>query len=79
MSTYFFMIFEAHYTGFRHNACLEEYMDLSPRLRSGSTSEDIFRMVGFIYFFASAAESARAHLNITFRIQIPHGFPRAQG
>ena len=38
---YFFVIFEMHYMVFRYNVCLEEYMDLSPRLRSGTTSEDI--------------------------------------
>ena len=40
MSTYFFVIFEVHYTIFRYDVCLEEYMDLSPRLKSGTTSED---------------------------------------
>ena len=40
MSTYFFMIFEVHYTIFRYDVCLEEYMDLSPRLRGGTTSKD---------------------------------------
>ena len=37
----FFVIFKVHYTIFRYNVCLEEYMDLSSRLRCGTTSEDI--------------------------------------
>ena len=41
MSTYFFVIFEVYYRVFRYNVCLVEYMDLSPRLRSGTTSNDI--------------------------------------
>ena len=40
MSVYFFVIFKVHYAIFRYNVCLEEYMDLSPRLKSGTTSED---------------------------------------
>ena len=40
MSTYFFVIFEVYYIVFRYNVCLEEYMDLSPRLTSGTTSQD---------------------------------------
>ena len=40
MPTYFFVIFEVHYTIFRYNVCLEKYMDLKPRLRSGTTLED---------------------------------------
>ena len=40
MYTYFFVIFEMHYTVIRYNVCLEEYMDLSSRLRSDTTSED---------------------------------------
>ena len=40
MSTYFFVIFEVHYIVFRYDVCLEEYMDLSLELRSGTTSED---------------------------------------
>ena len=40
MSAYFFVIFEMHYVVFRYNVCLEEYMDLSVRLRSGTTSKD---------------------------------------
>ena len=36
----FFMIFEVHYTIFRYNVCLEEYMNLSPRFRSGTTLEN---------------------------------------
>ena len=40
MSTYFFEIFEMHHTVSRYDVCLEEYMDLSVRLRSGTTSED---------------------------------------
>ena len=39
MSTYFFVIFEVHYMIFRYNFCLEEYMDLSPRLISGTESK----------------------------------------
>ena len=35
MSTYFFVIFEVHYLVFRYNVFLEEYMNLSLRLRSG--------------------------------------------
>ena len=34
------MIFEVHYTILRYDVCLEEYMNLSSRLRSGTTSED---------------------------------------
>ena len=40
MSTYFFVIFEVHYTIIRYDVCLEEYRDLSPRLKNGTTSED---------------------------------------
>ena len=40
MSTYFFVIFEVHYTISKYDVCLEKYMDLSLRLRSGTTSED---------------------------------------
>ena len=40
MSTYCFMIFEVHHMAFRYNVCLEEYMDLSLRSISGSTSQD---------------------------------------
>ena len=36
----FFMIFEIHYMVFRYNVCLEDNMDLSLRLRSGTTSKD---------------------------------------
>ena len=36
----FFVIFEVHYTVSRYNVCLEKYMDLSLRLRSGTTSKD---------------------------------------
>ena len=39
MSTYLFVIFEVHYTISRYDVCLEEYMDLSPRLISGTKSE----------------------------------------
>ena len=39
MSIYFFVIFEVHYTFFRYDVCLEEYMNLSPRLISGTKSE----------------------------------------
>ena len=39
MSTYFSMIFEVHYMVFRYDVCLEEYMDLSPRLISGTKSK----------------------------------------
>ena len=35
------MIFEVHYIVFRYDICIEEYMDLSLRLRGGTTSEDI--------------------------------------
>ena len=41
MSTYFFVIFEVHHTVSKYNVYLEKYMDLSLRLRSGTTSEDI--------------------------------------
>ena len=41
MSTYFFVIFEVHYLVFRYDVCLEEYMDLSPRLISGTKLEHI--------------------------------------
>ena len=40
MSTYFFVIFEVHYIVPRYDVCLEKYMDLSLRLRSGTTLED---------------------------------------
>ena len=40
MSTYFSVIFEVHYIVFRYNNCFEEYMNLSPTLRSGTTLED---------------------------------------
>ena len=33
--------FEVHYTVSRYNVCLEEYMDLSPRLISGTKLEHI--------------------------------------
>ena len=39
MSIYFFVIFEVHYTIFKYDVCLEEYMDLSTRLISGTKSE----------------------------------------
>ena len=39
MSAYFLVNFEVHYTVFRHDVCFEEYMDLSPRLISGSKSK----------------------------------------
>ena len=35
------MIFEVHYMVFRYDVCLEEYMDLSLRLISGTKSEHI--------------------------------------
>ena len=41
MSTYLFVIFEVHYMVSRYDVCLEEYMDLSPRLISGTKSEHI--------------------------------------
>ena len=41
MSTYYFVIFEVYYIVFRYDVCLEEYMDLSPRLKSGTKSEYI--------------------------------------
>ena len=40
MFTYFFVIFEVHNTIFKYNVCLEEYMDLSLRLKSGTTLRD---------------------------------------
>ena len=40
MSSYYFVIFEVHHMVSRYNVCLEKYMDLSLRLRSGITSED---------------------------------------
>ena len=40
MSTYFFVIFEVQHTVSRYDVCLEKDMDLSVRLRSGTTSED---------------------------------------
>ena len=40
MFTYFFVIFEVHYMVSRYNVCFEKYMDLSLRLRSGTTPED---------------------------------------
>ena len=41
MSRYFFLIFEVHYTVFRYDVYIKEYMDLSPRLISGTKSEYI--------------------------------------
>ena len=41
MSTYFFVIFEVHYMIFRYYVCLEDYMDLSLRLISGTKLEHI--------------------------------------
>ena len=38
MFTYFFVIFEVHYTVFRYDVCLEEYMNLSPRLTPKGSS-----------------------------------------
>ena len=43
-SIYFSMIFEVYYMVFRYDICLEEYMDLSPRLKNGTKSEHIERM-----------------------------------
>ena len=40
MSTYFFVIFEVHHIVSRYNVCLEKYINLSVRLRTGTTSED---------------------------------------
>ena len=40
MSTYFFEISEVHHMISRYDVCLDKYMDLSVRLRSGTTSED---------------------------------------
>ena len=34
------MIFEVHHTISKYDVCLENYMDLSVRLRSGTTSKD---------------------------------------
>ena len=39
MSTYLFVIFEVNCTVSRYDVCLEEYMDLSMRLISGTKSE----------------------------------------
>ena len=39
MSIYFFVILGLHYKVFRYNICLEEYMDLSTRLISGTKSK----------------------------------------
>ena len=41
MSTYFFVIFEVHHMISRYDVYVEKNMDLSLRLRSGTTSEDI--------------------------------------
>ena len=41
MSTYFFVIFEVHHIVSRKDVYLEEYMDPSLRLKSGTTSKDI--------------------------------------
>ena len=41
MFTYFFVIFEVHYTVFRYDICLEEYMNLSLRLLSGTKSKHV--------------------------------------
>ena len=41
MSIYFFVIFEVHHMAFRYDVCPQEYMDLSPRLVSRTTSEAI--------------------------------------
>ena len=38
MSTYLFVTFEEYCTIFRYDVCLEEYMDLSLRLKSGTIS-----------------------------------------
>ena len=40
MSIYFFVNFEVHYTVSRYYVCFAEYMDLSPRLMSGTKSKD---------------------------------------
>ena len=40
MFTYFFVSFKVYYTVFKYYVSFEEYMDLSPRLRSGTTSKD---------------------------------------
>ena len=44
MSTYFFVIFEVHYMISRYNVCVKKYMDLSLRLKSDTTLEDIESM-----------------------------------
>ena len=44
MSTYLFVIFEVHYIVSKYDVCLAEYMDLSPRLISGTKSEHIEAM-----------------------------------
>ena len=41
MFTYFFVIFEMDYMIFRYKICLEEYMDLSLRLKTDTKFEDI--------------------------------------
>ena len=40
MSTYFFVIFEVHYTVSRYDVCLEGYMNLLARLISSTKSKD---------------------------------------
>ena len=40
MSTYFFVISKIYYTMSREDVSLEKYMDLSLRLRCGTTSQD---------------------------------------
>ena len=39
-SSYLFVISKEHCTLVRNDVCLKEYMNLSPRLRSGTTSKD---------------------------------------
>ena len=39
-SLHVYMIFEVHHMVFRYDVCLEKYMDLSVRLKNGTTSED---------------------------------------
>ena len=70
MSTYFFVIFKVPYTIFRHNVCLEEYMDLSPRLFN--TIE--YRIGYNIDFFCISCKECKGTFELLFCIQIPHEF-----
>ena len=66
MSTYFFVIFEVHYTIFGYNVCFEENMDLSPRLTSGTTSKDTKQ--GF-----RTRSGSQKNLNNSFTYSSIHG------